>query len=143
MNEDEPDRRAQFCEWFQHNVHKDEFLSKIVWPDEATFNLNDTVNYHNCVYWAPENSHIRVDKAANLPGLTVCRGLSRRVLIGLFFFEGTVTPLCTSAFFRHPFHLPFIISMGMNHFTSSELAHHHTTTDMSEVTSMKPYQVSG
>jgi hypothetical protein len=91
MNEDDPDQSAQFCEWFQHKVHEDEFVSKIVWSDEATFKLNDTVNHCNCVFWAPEGSHIHVDEAANLPELTVWCGLSHRVLIGLFFFEGTVT----------------------------------------------------
>jgi hypothetical protein len=44
VNEDKPDWRVQFCEWFQHMVHEDEeFLSKIVWSDEATFKLNGTV----------------------------------------------------------------------------------------------------
>jgi hypothetical protein len=49
------------------------------------------VNCHNCVYWAPENPHIHVDRAVNLPGLTVWCGLSYRGLTGPLFFEGTVT----------------------------------------------------
>jgi hypothetical protein len=94
MNEDDPDRRVQYCEWFQHNVQEDgEFVKKIVWSDEAQFRLNGTVNRHNCVYWAPGNPHIHVDKAVNLPGLNVWCGLSTRGLIGPFFFEGTVTGL--------------------------------------------------
>jgi hypothetical protein len=52
-------------------MHEDEeFTSKIVSFDEATFKLNGTVNHHNCVYWAPENPHMYVDKAINLPGLS-------------------------------------------------------------------------
>jgi len=59
----------QFCEWFQQMVNEDEvFVTKIVWSDEAQFKLNETVNRHNCVYWAPENLHVEVDKAVNLPG---------------------------------------------------------------------------
>ena len=82
----------QFCEWFQQMVNEDEdFVTKIVWSDEAQFKLNGTVNRHNCVYWAPENLHIHVDKAVNLPGVNVWCGLSARGLIGPFFFEGTVT----------------------------------------------------
>jgi hypothetical protein len=31
MNEDDPDRRVQYCEWFQHKVQEDgEFVGKIV-----------------------------------------------------------------------------------------------------------------
>jgi len=50
INEDDPDRRMQFCEWFQQMVNEDEeFVTKIVWSDEAQFKLNGTVNRHNCV----------------------------------------------------------------------------------------------
>jgi len=82
----------QFCEWFQKMVNEDEeFVMKILWSDEAQFKLNETVNRHNCVYWAPENLHIHVAKAVNLPGVNVWCGLSAGGLIGPFFFEGTVT----------------------------------------------------
>jgi len=62
-----------------------------VWSDEAQFKLNGTANRHNCVYWAPENLHVRVGKAVNLPVVNVWCGLSPRGLIGPSFFEGTVT----------------------------------------------------
>ena len=69
INDDDLDRRMQFCEWFQQMVNEDEeFVTKIVWSYEAQFKLNGTVNRHNCVYWAPENLHVHVDKAVNLPG---------------------------------------------------------------------------
>jgi hypothetical protein len=45
-------------------------MRKIAWSDEAIFRLNGTVNSHNCVNWAPENSRNHVDKAVNLPGLS-------------------------------------------------------------------------
>jgi len=82
----------QFCEWFQQMVNEDEeFVTKIVWSDEAQFKLNGTVNRHNCVYWAPGNLHVHVDKAVNLLGVNVWCELSARGLIGPFFFEGAVT----------------------------------------------------
>ena len=34
-NEDDPDRRVQYCEWFQNMVREDEFVGKMVWSDEA------------------------------------------------------------------------------------------------------------
>ena len=66
----------------------EEFVTKIVWSDEAQFKLNGKVNRHYCVYWAPENLHVHVGKAVNLPGVNVWCGLSARGLIGPFFFEG-------------------------------------------------------
>jgi len=69
INDDDLDRRMQFCEWFQQMVNEDEeFVMQIVWSDEAQFKLNGTVNRHNCVYWAPENLHVHVGKAVNLLG---------------------------------------------------------------------------
>jgi len=45
LNEDDPDQRVQYCEWFQNMVGEDEeFVGKMVWSDEAQFKLNGTVN---------------------------------------------------------------------------------------------------
>ena len=50
LNEDNPYRRLQFCEWFLHKCDESEdFQNLIVWSDEATFKLNGTINRHNCV----------------------------------------------------------------------------------------------
>jgi hypothetical protein len=92
LNEDDPGRRVQFYEWFRHEVHKDEgFVSKIAFSNEATFKMNVTVNRHISAHLTAGNPHIHTEKAVKLPILTVWFGLSYRDLIGLFFFEGTVT----------------------------------------------------
>jgi len=103
LNEDDPERRVQYCEWFQNMIREnEEFVGKMVWSDEAQFKLNGTGNQQNCVYWAPENPHVHEEKEVNLPGLNVWCGLSLRGLNGPLFFEGTVTGqvyldmLCTS-----------------------------------------------
>ena len=76
INNDDPDRRMQFCECFQQMVNEDEeFVMKVVWSDEARFKLNGTVNRHNCVYWAPENLDVHIGNAVNLPGVNVWCGL--------------------------------------------------------------------
>jgi hypothetical protein len=59
MNEDNYNRRLQFCEWSQRGVREDEesvnkTLYETLWSDEATFKLNGTIKRHNCVYLAPE-----------------------------------------------------------------------------------------
>ena len=41
INDDNPDRRRQYCEWFQQMANEDEeFVTKIVWSDDAQFKLN-------------------------------------------------------------------------------------------------------
>ena len=87
LNKDDPGRRVQYCEWCQNMVREDEeFVGKMVWSDEAPFKLNETVNRYNCVFWAAENPHVYVEKEVNIPGLSVCCGLSLRGLIGPLFF---------------------------------------------------------
>ena len=88
LNEDDPDRQVQFCEWFLHKCdERENFQDSIVWSDEATFKLNGTINRHNCVYWANENPNIIEEKTINLPGVAVWCGRSSRGLIGPYFFE--------------------------------------------------------
>ena len=72
-------------------VREDEFVGKMVWSDEAQFKLNGTVYQHNCVYWAPGNPHVHVEKEVNLLGPNDWCGMSLRGLILPFFFEGTIT----------------------------------------------------
>jgi hypothetical protein len=125
MNKDDPDQRVQYCEWFQHRVQEDgEFVGKIVWSDKAQFKLNGTVNLHNCVYWAPGNTHIHADKAVNLPGLNVWCGLSTRGLIGPFFLKEQLLALRTSTCFAPPFYLLFMCSMNMSNYTFNKMVHH-------------------
>jgi hypothetical protein len=53
--------------------------------NEAAFELNFTLNYHDCVNWVPKNWHICVEKEISLAGLTSC-GLSCSGLTSLFVF---------------------------------------------------------
>ena len=92
INEEDPDRRLQFCEQFLHKCdEREDFQDSIVWSDEATFKLNGTINGHNCVNWGNENQNIGEEKTGNLPGVWVWCGLSSTELIGPYFFEETVT----------------------------------------------------
>ncbi|KAI4455390.1 transposable element tc3 transposase-like protein [Holotrichia oblita] len=48
LNDDDPDRRIEFCEAMMDNYHRDPFLvSNIIFSDEATFTLNGEVNRQN------------------------------------------------------------------------------------------------
>lgn len=91
LNEDDPDRRLEFAEWFVNSAAMDEtFPDMIIWSDEATFKLNGRVNRHNCVYWSQENPRQVLQREVNAPGVTAWAGISSRGLIGPLFFDGTV-----------------------------------------------------
>ncbi|KAJ4426918.1 hypothetical protein ANN_26717 [Periplaneta americana] len=67
LNEDDHDRRIEFCEWYQAKCAEDnQFPYKIVWSDEATFKLNGSINRRNCTYWAANNPHVIVEHHVNL-----------------------------------------------------------------------------
>ncbi|KAJ8921281.1 hypothetical protein NQ315_013754 [Exocentrus adspersus] len=58
LNEDDPDRRLDFCEEIMFRCDRDpNFLNNVVYSEEATFYLNGSVNRHNCRYWSQENPH--------------------------------------------------------------------------------------
>lgn len=58
LNEDDPDRRLQFCELFSEQlVTNPNLIYNICFSDECTFMLNGGVNTHNCRYWSDTNSH--------------------------------------------------------------------------------------
>lgn len=68
LNEDDPDRRLEFCEWILDSPEKDQnLLDRILLTDEATFQTNGRVNRHNCVYWSDTNPHLVIERELNVP----------------------------------------------------------------------------
>lgn len=58
LNEDDPDRLLQFCEFFtQQLIVNLNLLYNICFSDECTFMLNGEVSTHNCRYLSDTNSH--------------------------------------------------------------------------------------
>lgn len=51
LNEDDPDRRLEFCEWL---------LDRIPWTGSAAFQTNGRVNRHNCVYQSDTDLHLTI-----------------------------------------------------------------------------------
>ena len=94
LNEDDFDRKIQFCENFIAQYNDDPSLvDKVVWSDEATFKLNGRINRHNAVYWADENPHKILTKEVNTPSVTVWGGLTSDGLLRPFFSDDTVTAI--------------------------------------------------
>jgi len=92
LNEDDPDRRVEFCEWILESSQEDPtLLDRILWTDEAIFQINGRVNRHNCVYWADTNPHLIIEQEIHVPQVIVWGGIWSNGVVGPFFFEGNVT----------------------------------------------------
>jgi hypothetical protein len=51
LNEDDYDRRIEFCETFLSLLNSNpDLISRVIWSDEATFKSNGKVNRHNSIY---------------------------------------------------------------------------------------------
>lgn len=89
LNEDDPDRRLEFCERLMDLCHDNpQFSKKIVFSDEATFCLHGSVNRQNCRYWATENPHWMMECHSQVPQkVNVWAGVIENRVIGPFFFE--------------------------------------------------------
>ena len=65
--------------------------SNIAFSDEATFQLDGTLNRHNCRYWADANPHwVREDKSQYPQKLNVWAGILNNRVIGPFFIDGNL-----------------------------------------------------
>lgn len=92
LNDDDPDRRLEFCEEMLYEIDGEPNLTfKICFSDEATFHLNGVINRHNCRYWSDSNPHWVVeDDTQNQEKVNVWAGLLADQVIGPFFIEGNL-----------------------------------------------------
>ena len=68
LNEDDPDRRAKFCEIMMDRIDTDPlFLYNTVFTDEATFTLKGEVNRQNCIYWSDTNPNCMLESHTQYP----------------------------------------------------------------------------
>lgn len=93
LNEDDPDRRLEFCEIMANRCQDDPlFIKNILFSDEATFVLNGTVNKQNCRYWSTENPHWMMEANTQYPQkVNVWAGIINSQIIGPYFFDSTLT----------------------------------------------------
>lgn len=93
LNEDDFDRRQQFCEVMTERIDADaNFLFNICFSDECTFFLNSTVNRHNCRFWSDVNPRIFHEVHTQHPlKLNVWAGIFGDRMIGPIFLDGNLT----------------------------------------------------
>lgn len=92
LNEDDYDRRLQFCEYFSEQlILNQNLLYNTCFSDECTFMLNGEVNRHNCRYWSDTNPHLFREYHTQHPQkLNVWAGILGNHFVGPFFIEGNL-----------------------------------------------------
>ncbi|XP_066149124.1 uncharacterized protein [Euwallacea fornicatus] len=93
LNEDDNDRRLQFCEIMSEKmINNPDYLFNVCFSDECTLFLNGTVNRHNCRYWSDTNRRIYHEVHTQRPQkLNVWTGIFGDHIIGPFFLPGNLT----------------------------------------------------
>lgn len=83
------DRRLDYCSWLRDMCNENrQFLSLILWTDEATFTSCGKVNLHNMHYWAEANPHwMREVDHQNRWSVNVWCGILGHRIIGPFIFD--------------------------------------------------------
>ncbi|GFV83887.1 uncharacterized protein TNCV_387951 [Trichonephila clavipes] len=77
-----------FAVWaFQKMAEDDDWLSNLLWTDEAHFTLRGSVDTPNCRIWATENPRTVVETPLHDEKVTVWVGFTTSTVIGPFFFE--------------------------------------------------------
>ena len=58
LGDGDREKRLKFCEFALHEQAQDEnFLSRLIFSDEATFHISGQVNRHNVRIWGLEQPH--------------------------------------------------------------------------------------
>ncbi|UYV76569.1 hypothetical protein LAZ67_14001206 [Cordylochernes scorpioides] len=82
------EKRQEFAAWVFQQIDIDEnWLSNVLWTDEAHFSLDGEVNTQNSRIWATENPRIFTEMPLHQPRVTVWCGFTSSFIIGPFFFE--------------------------------------------------------
>ncbi|UYV74860.1 hypothetical protein LAZ67_12001370 [Cordylochernes scorpioides] len=85
--------RQEFAAWVFRQIDIDEnWLSNVLWTDDAHFSLNGEFNIQNSRIWATENPRIFTEMPLYQPRVTVLCGFTS-FIIGPFFFEKSMEEL--------------------------------------------------
>lgn len=106
IEEGDPVRRVQFCRFILHSNDEDEdYLRRILWTDESTFDTDGITNYHNAHYWREKelgNPHLHRPKGSQRRfKLNVWMGIINRHLIGPYFLPDNLNGEAYEDFLRN------------------------------------------
>jgi hypothetical protein len=86
--EEDREHRVKSSQEFIEKIETDgNFLSNLIFSDEATFHISGKINRHNCRIWGETNPHEIYEHERDSPKVNVWCALSRSRIYGPFFFE--------------------------------------------------------
>lgn len=93
LMEDDFDRRLQFCESMTDICNRNlDFVSNVLFSDEASFCLNGEVNRQNCRYWSTKNPRwMEETHTQHHEKINVWAGIVGTRVVGPYFFDETLT----------------------------------------------------
>ncbi|PNF42612.1 hypothetical protein B7P43_G01283 [Cryptotermes secundus] len=92
LTNDDKRKRMEFCDSMLEMMEDENFISRLIFSNEATFHLSGTVNRHNVRIWGTEHPHETVEHERDSPKVNVFCAVFQDKVYGPFFFEGnTVT----------------------------------------------------
>jgi hypothetical protein len=91
LKPDEKVKWYEFCIKMQADMEDDEFATRLIFSDEATFHLSGKVNCHNVRTWSTENPHATIEHQRDSLILNVFCAISQRKVYSPFFMENMVT----------------------------------------------------
>lgn len=120
LHEGDSERRLLFCRWLLRNVEQDEhFAQKILWTDESCFTNCGVFNRNNHHHWSTENPDlVRETRNQTRFRVNVWCGMINDILLGPYFFEGTLTAARYVEFLQNEFEemlngMPLIVRRNM------------------------------
>lgn len=84
------DRRLDHCHWLIEMCNENpQFMSQVLWTDEASFSSDGNLNIHNAHYWSANNPHWMLQiEHQNRWSVNVWCGILGDNIIGPFVFNG-------------------------------------------------------
>ena len=83
--------RLEFCRSQLEEIDDDEeFISRLVFSDEANFHLQPEVNRHNFRYWSIERPQFTMEEPLHSPHVGVWVAIGLKGIVGPYFFNTSV-----------------------------------------------------
>jgi transposase len=87
LKETDYQARVDFANWFLDRMDEDGFQERVLWTDEAHFNLDGSLCNKNCVIWSKDNPCTSVTTSLHPQRVTVWCGFTSRFILPPAFLE--------------------------------------------------------
>lgn len=86
LKEGDHQARIDFANWFLDQ--EDDYVERIMWSDEAHFDLDGSLSTRNCIIWSSSNPYASVTHSLHPQRVTVWCGFTAKFILPPAFIEG-------------------------------------------------------